>query len=51
MIYWCRGFQDERRGKGGGENIDKMHISGTWGRVGWCLLCPVIWHPFVLREK
>ena len=22
MIYWCRGFQDGRRGKGDGENID-----------------------------
>ena len=22
MIYWCRGFQDGRREKGDGENID-----------------------------
>ena len=34
MIYWWRGFQDGRRGKGDGENIDNIHISGRCSGVG-----------------
>ena len=49
MIYWCRGFQDGRRGKGDGENID---IKDAYLRyVGWGGVVPAvpcnlasIWH-------
>ena len=38
---------------GGGRGMGRILITSIpqVDVVGWCLLCPIIWHPFVLREK